>query len=356
MCANHMIGASSTKKIVSVTTPATKRKPPPKLRRSAGRVSTSITVAIFGANHMTRTRHEHGEAGIGTDEGVAGSCERDRDRAEHQQSDPSRRAEEHQQGERELVAADPFEARHHQEVPVLHVALAPAQIPADELDQRRRVLLEARAFLRHHAHLVAGAPHQHRFDLIVAEDVAVDERALAENRQVAVHHERRDPDDGVVTPVGPAVALPPGAADGVGAHAETHAELEDARKGAGRRHADDQALQDAELRIGLHDAHETQHGIGGHQAVGVQRQGEVMLLAPAVAEVADVAGLEAGIHFAAAIGERNAAAPGVRQLREMPALDGGMRKVAGVAQHIDVELLRDAARSSARRSSARCAG
>ena len=30
VCANHMIGASSRKKIVSVTTPATKRKPPPK--------------------------------------------------------------------------------------------------------------------------------------------------------------------------------------------------------------------------------------------------------------------------------------------------------------------------------------
>ena len=28
---------------------------PPKARRSLGRISTSITVAIFGANHITRT-------------------------------------------------------------------------------------------------------------------------------------------------------------------------------------------------------------------------------------------------------------------------------------------------------------
>ena len=56
MCANHMIGASSRKKVTSVTTPATKRMPPPKLRRSVGRSSTSMTVAIFGANHIKSTR------------------------------------------------------------------------------------------------------------------------------------------------------------------------------------------------------------------------------------------------------------------------------------------------------------
>ena len=37
------------------------------------------------------------------------------------------------------------------------------------------------------------------------------------------------------------------------------------------------ALQNAELRIGLHDAHETQDGVGGHEAVGVERDGEIVL-------------------------------------------------------------------------------
>ena len=187
MCANHMIGDSSTKKIVSVTTPATKRKPPPKARRSAARVSTSITVAIFGANHMTSTMANTSEAGVGMDEGLAGPANATASVPNTRSPIQAGRAEEHQQRERELVAADPFEARHHQEVPVLHVALAPAQVAPDELDQRRRVLLEAVAFLRQHAHLVAGAPHQHRLDLVVAEDMAGDERALGEHRQVAVH-------------------------------------------------------------------------------------------------------------------------------------------------------------------------
>ena len=35
-----------------------------------------------------------------------------------------------------------------------------------------------------------------------------------------------------------------------------HAELEQARERAGRRHADNQALQDAELGMGLHDPHQ----------------------------------------------------------------------------------------------------
>ena len=283
---------------------------------------------VDNGRDLRREPHQQDEpeqkvSGTGPDEVMARARKGDRDRAEHQQSDPAGRAEEHQQREGELVAADPFQSRQRQKVPVLHVALAPAKIAVDELEQRRRILLEARAFLRQHAHLIPGAPHQHRFDLVVAQHVPGNERTLAEHREMAMGHERREPDDRVVTPVRPAVGLPPGAADGVGAHAEPHAELEDARKCAGRRHADDQALQDAELRIGLHDAHEAQHGLGGHQAVGVEHQRVVVLIAPAVAEVTDVAGLEAGVHFTPAVGERDAAAPGVGQLGEVPGLDGG---------------------------------
>ena len=103
--------------------------------------------------------------------------------------------------------------------------------------------------------------------------------------------ERRKPQHRVVAPIGPAIALPPGAADGVGAHAEPHAELKDARERAGRGKADDQPLQNAELGIGLHDADETQNGVGRHETVGVERHREFMLAAPALAEFTDVAGL-----------------------------------------------------------------
>ena len=107
--------------------------------------------------------------------------------------------------------------------------------------------------------------------------------------------ERLKPQHRVVAPIGPAIALPPGAADGVGAHAEPHAELKHPREGAGGRKAHDQALKNTEPGIGLHDANQTQNGVGGHETVGVERHREIVLAAPALAEITDVAGLVAGI-------------------------------------------------------------
>src|SRR5262249_50923203 len=156
-----------------------------------------------------------------------GRRRRDRRAAEPEHADPGRRADEHQDGEGELIAAYWFEAGHPHEMPVLHVALAPAQVAADEIRERWRVLLEARAFLRPRADRVAGLAHQHRLDLVVAEHMALDQRASAEHRQVAIGDEGRQPHDRVVPPIRTAIALPPGAADGVGAHAQPHAKLED---------------------------------------------------------------------------------------------------------------------------------
>ena len=47
----------------------------------------------------------------------------------------------------------------------------------------------------------------------------------------------------------------------------------------------------------------------GHEAVGVEHDREFVVAAPALAEVADVAGLEAGVLVAPAIGDGNASAP-----------------------------------------------
>ncbi len=209
--------------------------------------------------HEQRDREQR-EAGVGADE-IAKVRRRGRfQRADGEQRHPRRRAEEHQDREGELIAADRTDAGQQQEPPVLHVALAPAQIAPDEFEQGRGILLEALILERQHPHLVAGAPHQHRLDLVVAEDLRA---ALFRQRlQIAMRHEGGETQQRVVTPIGPAVGLPPRAADGVGAHAEAHAELEHAGEGAGRRQADDEALHDAELGIALHDAHEPEHRFG----------------------------------------------------------------------------------------------
>src|SRR5262249_5128962 len=129
----------------------------------------------------------------------------------------------------------------------------------------------------------------------MAEHMAFHHRAFGEYRQLAVPHERRNAHDGVVTPVWAAIALPPGTADGVGAHAQPHAKLEDARKGACRGHADDQRLQDPELRIDLHNAHELEHEVDAHDAVAIDHDHEVVIIAPPRGEVGNIAGFECGL-------------------------------------------------------------
>ena len=51
-----------------------------------------------------------------------------------------------------------------------------------------------------------------------------------QNGKLAMIAEGLHPDGGVMTPERATVALPPGTAGGIGAHAVTHAELEDTGK------------------------------------------------------------------------------------------------------------------------------
>src|SRR4051794_34521498 len=104
-------------------------------------------------------------------------------------------------------------------------------------------------------------------------------------------YERRDPDDRVMPPVRPAVALPPGTADRVGPHAVAHAELEDPRERARARQPYDQLLQDADLRVRLHGLGQPHDRGTGHHAVGVEHQQEVEVAPTPLKEVPKVAGL-----------------------------------------------------------------
>ena len=106
----------------------------------------------------------------------------------------------------------------------------------------------------------------------------------------------------------------------------------------------DERLQDAERRIGLHDAHEAQHRFGRHETVGVQRDREFVVAAPSVAEIADIAGLEARIDRAAPVGDRDPAAALGGERAETGLLGGDDLGIAGVAQEIDMKQMSDARR------------
>ena len=100
--------------------------------------------------------------------------------------------------------------------------------------------------------MIAGGAHQGRLDLIVAEDFSTQRPLSFQARQGAMIPKWLKTEDRVMAPIRSRIPLPPGAAGGVGAHPVAHAELEDPAEPAGGRHTDNQTLEDAELRIGLH--------------------------------------------------------------------------------------------------------
>src|SRR5262245_11819746 len=152
-----------------------------------------------------------------------------------------------------------------------------------------------------------------------------------------MRNERTEPQHRVVAPIGSAITLPPGAADGVGAHAEPHAELEDAGKRAGRRQTDDESLQYPELGVRFHDPDETKDGFGGHKTIGIKRHREFVFTAPPFAEIADITRLVTGVDGAPPVGHRDAVPPMLGQRTETFLLDRRDVWVAGVTQHIDME-------------------
>ncbi len=120
-----------------------------------------------------------------------------------------------------------------------------------------------------------------------------------------------------------------GLAHRVRTHAVTHSELE-MRANAGRRHADHEALQDANFRIGLHHAHETHDLAALHQAVGIERQHQGIIGAPTLAEVAHVASLVALVVRAPAIDDAVAIRIGARQTSHGGFLENGHVFLVGV--------------------------
>src|SRR5438477_451326 len=78
-------------------------------------------------------------------------------------------------------------------------------------------------------------------------------------------------------------------------------------------------------------------GVSRHEAVGIERDREIMLAAPAFAEVADIAGLVGRIELTTPVGDCHPAAPARSQGGEgclFAGCDGG---VAGVAEDVEME-------------------
>ena len=118
-------------------------------------------------------------------------------------------------------------------------------------------------------------------------------------------------------------------------------------KARGGGQADDEALQDAEPRIALRDAHQPQDRIRRHETVGVEHQREIVIAAPARAELADVAGLVAGVDLTPAVDQRQLVAPLRGERRKRALLRRRNGRVVRVAQHIDAKAAGVAGRGEA---------
>ena len=167
--------------------------------------------------------------------------------------------------------------------------MAPSPVASREIDQRGRALFVRAAEVGQHVNSKARAPHQRRFDEIVAENVPAERRLARQVRQSAMVGERARPDNRVVAPV---VAVPPHpraqtSADHRACHPGREL-LEPSEHGVA---VDDErlALDDAGVGIRLHRRREFDDRLAGHQTVGVEDDHMRVVATPVNDEIGDVA-------------------------------------------------------------------
>ena len=223
---------------------------------------------------------------------------------------------------------------------VLQVALAPAAVALQLVDQMRRRLLVAALQLGQQPDFVAGAAHQRRLDEVVRHDLAGQAATARQLGQRAVTHEGLHAQDRVVAPVMRLSELPVGQAgrEQRAGHAGgelLHACMQRVVAASARR-----GLDDAGAGLRFHQAHHREQRLAAHHAVGVEHHHVAVGLAPAAAKVGHVAGLAPGAALAPAVVDAHRA--GTRgELVAQPAPGGefgvAQGRVRGVGEQVDVE-------------------
>ncbi len=104
--------------------------------------------------------------------GVAQRMHRQQRRRQEQESEPQQRRQVRHDAAHEHRAVRGVQPVHHEQAEVHQVALAPAPVALELVDQVRRHLLVAAAQVVGDLHRPAGASHQRRFDEIVRQDFA----------------------------------------------------------------------------------------------------------------------------------------------------------------------------------------
>jgi len=267
------------------------------------------------------------------------------------QQDPARQCEEaepqrrrhvgQRAGQKHRAMHRVHAAREHQ--PRVHqVAVAPAAVALQLVQQVRRRFLVAAGQVVGDPHAIAGAAHQRGFHEVVRQDVAGKRAAAGQRRQRAVLHERLQPDDGVVAPVMRFAKLPEMQAGREQRPVDLVGELLRAcmqRVAAGGLWC---SLDDAGVRPRFHQPQQRRQAGAAHHAVGVQHHHVAVGAAPAAAEVVDVAALALHAALAAAIEDARFLAETVGEFlaQRVPGVELRHRdvRIGGVGQHEEIEV------------------
>ncbi len=235
-----------------------------------------------------------------------------------------------------------------QEQPEIHqVAVAPAAVTFELVEQVRRQLFVAAGQVVGDPHAPAGTAHQRCLDEIVGEDVAGEGTLARQRCQRAVLDEGFDPDDRVMPPVMRLAQLPEIEPRGEQRPIDPRGELLHAR--VERVHAGSlgPCLDDAGAGIGFHQPHQAGQAVTAHHAVGIQHHHVAIAAAPAPAEVVDVAALALHPAPAAAIEDMAETIHIAAQLQPGLLLGHAGVGIVAVAEHEDIEVL-DLARGQQR--------
>ena len=191
----------------------------------------------------------------------------------------------------EVETSEGVPAAGEEEPEVLHVALTPAAVAFEGIEEGGRAFFVAAFVDGEEPDLMPGLLHEGGLDEIVAEDVAAEGFAAGEFGEGAVFDEGFEADDGVVAPergVAHGEVVETGhegfAVGGVG-------ELHDAAEEGFCAEDAGGGLDDAGRRVFLHDADHVSEERAAHDAVGVEDDHVAVAFSPAAAEVGDIARL-----------------------------------------------------------------
>src|SRR5204862_6377652 len=146
-------------------------------------------------------------------------------------------------------------------------------------------------------------------------------------------------DDRVVAPVLPVAELPEVEAGGEHPPVDAARELLHAREQRAAVDRRRRGLDHPDVGIALHELNEAHERLAGHHAVGVEHDHVPVAPAPAPAEVGDVAALALETHLPAPVEDAVEATDRAAPLEPRLLLLDGRSRIAGVAQHEEVESL-----------------